>query len=91
MVSYVSENRQLAPDFDWETEQVDWETEASDQDKEVGAWHSDKKEFLVGTPNQPFLNSIMFELGWKLEKNEYFHVNTHLKDKRLMSTSIYTR
>jgi len=68
--------------------QVCWETEASDQ---VGAWHSDKKEFLVGTPNQPFLNSIMFELGWKLEKNEYFHVNTHLKDKRLMSTSIYTR
>jgi len=79
------------PQVDWETEQDDWETEASDQDKEVGAWHSDKKEFLVGTPNQPFLNSIMFELGWKLEKNEYFHVNTHLKDKRLMSTSIYTR
>lgn len=71
--------------------QVYWEIEDSEQGKEVGAWRFDKKELLVGTPNQPFLNSIMFELGWKLEKNEYFYVNTHLKDKRLMSTSTYIR
>ena len=71
--------------------QVDWEIEDTDQGKDTGGWHFNKKEFLVGTPNQPFLNGIMFELGWKLAKNEYFYVNTHLENKRLMSTSIYVR
>ena len=70
---------------------VAWKIEDIDQGKDTGGWHPNKNQFLVGTPNQPFLNGIMFELGWRLAKNEYFYVNTHLENKRLMSTSIYVR
>tara|TARA_B100001094_G_C18008595_1_gene708926 strand:- start:78 stop:896 length:819 start_codon:yes stop_codon:yes gene_type:complete len=71
--------------------QVSWQIENTDHGKEVGGWHLKNKEILVGTPNQSFLNTIMFELGWQVEKIEYFYVNTHLNNKRLMSTSTYKR
>lgn len=71
--------------------QVDWEIEYTSKGEGMGGWRFDKKEFLVGTPNQSFLNNIMLELGWKLTKNEYFHVNTHLDEKGLASTSVYVR
>ena len=40
---------------------------------------------------EPFINQIMFELGWTLQTNQYFQVQTHLPEKRLMSTSVFVR
>jgi len=71
--------------------QVKWEIEKTSEGKDNGGWFGNKTQSLVGTPNQPFINQIMFELGWTLQTNQYFQVQTHLPEKRLMSTSVFVR
>ena len=71
--------------------QVFWEIENTANGKGMGGWRNNEKEFLVGTPNQSFLNSVMFELGWTIKRTEYFNVHTHLDNQRLMSTTTYVR
>ncbi len=56
-----------------------------------GSWSRDGQHIAQCTPNQPWLNKKMFSLGWQLETNNYYRVLSHTSEKRLMSTSVYTR
>lgn len=72
----IIDNYEMRQYTDSQEPHIHWKYDYVDGDNKMSGFEKNKDKILVGKPNQTWIDSAMTELGWKIQKIQYYESST---------------